>query len=173
MGHTAWAPEGREGRSQAGPKAPKPARRAATLKSGPGGAPRLLVFHIVIVIVIRYCSARWSGSTRMALLLLILVCAPRTAKTQNMVDNDDDGTKWEKTCVKKTAFIFDWNDCSNILSTKKQAQDAFFGTRDQPYFAITILILIFRMILCCRSLKKRSMDSILKTTRLTKGFSPL
>ena len=29
MGHTAWAPEGREGRYQAGPKGPKPARRAA------------------------------------------------------------------------------------------------------------------------------------------------
>ena len=25
MGHTAWAPEGREGRYQAGPKGPKPA----------------------------------------------------------------------------------------------------------------------------------------------------
>ena len=30
VGHTAWAPEGREGRYQAGPKGPKPARRAAT-----------------------------------------------------------------------------------------------------------------------------------------------
>ena len=29
VGHTAWAPEGREGRSQAGPKGQKPARRAA------------------------------------------------------------------------------------------------------------------------------------------------
>ena len=38
VGHTAWAPEGREGRSQAGPKGQKPARRAASLKSGPGGA---------------------------------------------------------------------------------------------------------------------------------------
>ena len=30
VGHTAWAPKGREGRYQAGPKGPKPARRAAT-----------------------------------------------------------------------------------------------------------------------------------------------
>ena len=29
VGHTAWAPEVREGRSQAGPKGQKPARRAA------------------------------------------------------------------------------------------------------------------------------------------------
>ena len=29
VGHTAWAPEGREGRSQAGPKGQKPAQRAA------------------------------------------------------------------------------------------------------------------------------------------------
>ena len=29
MGHTVWAPKGREGRSQAGPKGKKPARRAA------------------------------------------------------------------------------------------------------------------------------------------------
>ena len=28
VGHTAWAPEGREGRSQAGPKGQKAARRA-------------------------------------------------------------------------------------------------------------------------------------------------
>ena len=36
MGHTAWAPEGRERRSQ------EPGR-ASSQKSGPGGAPRLLV----------------------------------------------------------------------------------------------------------------------------------
>ena len=30
VGHTAWAAEGREGRSQAGPKGQKPARRAAS-----------------------------------------------------------------------------------------------------------------------------------------------
>ena len=30
VGHTAWAPEGREGRYQAGPKGPKPAQKAAT-----------------------------------------------------------------------------------------------------------------------------------------------
>ena len=32
MGHTAWAPEGREGRSQAGPKGPKPAPRLLVYK---------------------------------------------------------------------------------------------------------------------------------------------
>ena len=31
MGHTAWAPEGREGQSQADPKGPKPTRRASKL----------------------------------------------------------------------------------------------------------------------------------------------
>ena len=35
VGHTAWAPEGRERRSQAGPKVPKPARRASSKRLGP------------------------------------------------------------------------------------------------------------------------------------------
>ena len=39
VGHTAWAPEGREGRYQAGPKGQKPAQRAAPSKSGPRGPP--------------------------------------------------------------------------------------------------------------------------------------
>ena len=39
---------GREGHYQAGPKGPKPARRAADLKLGPGGPPKLLVFNILI-----------------------------------------------------------------------------------------------------------------------------
>ena len=34
VGHTAWAPEGREGRSQAGPKVQKPTRRAAKTSDG-------------------------------------------------------------------------------------------------------------------------------------------
>ena len=38
MGHTAWAPEGREGRYQAGPKGPKTPRRAAAIY-------RYLVWH--------------------------------------------------------------------------------------------------------------------------------
>ena len=40
MGHTAWAPEGREGRSQAGPKGRK-------LEVGAWRAPRLLVVYIL------------------------------------------------------------------------------------------------------------------------------
>ena len=39
LGHTAWAPEGREGRSQAGPKGRK-------LEVGAQRAPRLLVFKL-------------------------------------------------------------------------------------------------------------------------------
>ena len=31
VGHTAWAPEGREGRNQAGPKGPKPANNMTKL----------------------------------------------------------------------------------------------------------------------------------------------
>ena len=38
VGHTAWAPEGREGRSQAGPK-------GRQLEVGPRRGPRLLVHH--------------------------------------------------------------------------------------------------------------------------------
>ena len=41
MGHTAWAPEGREGRYQAGPK-------GRSLEVGARRAPRLLVLHIFV-----------------------------------------------------------------------------------------------------------------------------
>ena len=43
MGHTAWAPEGREGRYQAGPKGPK----GRNLEVGAQRAPRLLVYDII------------------------------------------------------------------------------------------------------------------------------
>ena len=44
MGHTAWAPEGREGRSQRGPKGRK-------LEVGARRAPKLLVVDIVVDVV--------------------------------------------------------------------------------------------------------------------------
>ena len=42
MGHTAWAPDGREGRSQAGPK-------GRQLEVGARRAPRLLVIYKIIL----------------------------------------------------------------------------------------------------------------------------
>ena len=66
VGHTTWAPKGREGRSQAGPKL---ARRAATLKLDPGGAFRLLFLYIfcvsskVTVAVVKNMNLSWGSAS--------------------------------------------------------------------------------------------------------------
>ena len=71
MGHTAWAPEGREGRYQAGPK-------GRSLEVGARRAPRLLVhiylyhiFYIYLSIANKGRSSDWTNSCKPLISRLI------------------------------------------------------------------------------------------------------